>query len=120
MRRASALEHVLLIGGPPGGGKSSVASRLARRHGLRWYSADTRTWEHRDRALAAGSAAAVRWEALSPQERWTLASPQELLELSLHAERGAMVLDDVRALPRSPLVVAEGAPLPASAVSTVR
>ena len=48
------LRHVLWIGGPPGGGKSSVATRIARRYGLRWYGADTRTWRHRDRALRAG------------------------------------------------------------------
>ena len=28
------LRHVLWIGGPPGGGKSSVATRIARRYGL--------------------------------------------------------------------------------------
>ena len=36
--------------------------------------------------------------------------------MSLHRERGAMVVDDLRALPDSPLVVAEGSPLPAWAV----
>ena len=56
-----ALRHVLWIGGPPGGGKSSVATRIARRYGLRWYGADTRTWRHRDRALRAGNEAARRW-----------------------------------------------------------
>jgi hypothetical protein len=82
---------------------------------LRWYSADTRTWEHRDRAIRQGSAAAIRWERLSPAERWAL-SPTEMLELSLHRERGPMVVDDLQALPRSPLVVAEGTTLPAAAV----
>ena len=111
-----ALRHVLWIGGPPGAGKTAVATRIARRHGLRWYGADTRTWEHRDRALRAGSPAARRWEALAPEERWRLAPP-ELLALSLHAERGAMVLDDLRALPTAPLLIAEGSVLPAQAVS---
>jgi hypothetical protein len=112
-----SLTHVLWIGGPPRAGKSSVATSLARRQGLRLYSADTRTWEHRDRALRAGSAAAVRWEAMSPEERWDGLSPEEMLEMSLHRERGRMVIDDLRALPRSPLVVAEGSSLPASALS---
>jgi hypothetical protein len=92
-----------------------VAKRLARRHGLRWYSADARTWEHRDRALRQGGAAAMRWERLSPKERTAL-SPAEMLELSLHRERGPMVVDDLQALPRSPLVIAEGTTLPADAV----
>jgi len=112
------LRHVLWIGGPPGGGKSSVATRIARRYGLRWYGADTRTWQHRDRALRAGNAAACRWEAMTPQQRWVGSTPPELLEGSLHRERGPMVIDDLRALPHSPLVVAEGSTLPAWALSS--
>ena len=42
--------------------------------------------------------------------------PAEMLEQSLHRERGPMVVEDVLALPRSPLVVAEGSTLPATAV----
>lgn len=37
--------------------------------------------------------------------------------MSLHRERGAMVIDDLNALPASPLIVAEGSPLPASALT---
>jgi hypothetical protein len=92
-----------------------VATRIARRHGLRWYNADARTWAHRDRAIREGNAAAIQWEAMSPGERWT-ASPVEMLAMSLHRERGAMVVEDLQALPRSPLVVAEGTTLPAAAV----
>jgi hypothetical protein len=113
-----SLRHVLWIGGPPGAGKSSVTTRLVRRHGLRWYNADTRTWQHRDRALQAGNAAALRWEAMSPQRRWVGPTPRELFDMSLHSERGPMVIDDLRALPESPLVVAEGSAVPASAVSS--
>jgi len=111
------MEHVLWIGGAPGSGKTTIATRLARRHGLRLYSADTRTWVHRDRALATGNAAARRWEAITPAERWELSTPAQMLEMSLHRERGAMVIDDVGALPQSPLVVAEGSPLSASMIS---
>ena len=107
----------LWIGGPPGAGKTSVATRLARRHGLRWYGADTRTWTHRDRALAAGSPAARRFEQLPPAERWSRPSA-ELLELSLHRERLQMVLDDVQALPPAPLVIAEGTTVSPAALAT--
>ncbi len=117
-RKVQPLRHVLWIGGPPGTGKTAVATRIARRHGLRWYGADTRTWEHRDRALGAGNATARRWEAMTPRERWERSTPAQMLELSLHAARGPMVLDDLRALPDSPLVVAEGSTLPTQAVSS--
>ena len=73
MAPMSNLDHVLWIGGHSGAGKSTVGRQLVRRWGLRLYACDTRTWEHRDRAIASGVDAA---------------------------------------LPRSPLVLAEGTLLP--------
>ena len=116
-RAARGLPNVLWIGGPPRSGKSTIARRIARRHGLRWYNADAHTWEHRDRALAAGNEAALRWEAMTPEERWVEATPAEQLELSLHAERGPMIVDDLRRLPASPLTVAEGSTVSPEVVS---
>lgn len=111
------LRHVLWIGGGSRSGKTTIAKRLARRHGLRWYSADAQTWQHRDRAVAAGHLAALRFESLTLDER-AQASPAELLEMGLHSERGPMIVDDLRALPAAPLVVAEGSTVPPFVVST--
>jgi hypothetical protein len=112
------LRHVLWIGGASGAGKTTIARRIARRHGLRWYNADARTWAHRDRAIAAGHPAALRWEAMTPEERRTQATPAEQLEQSLHAARGPMVVDDLRRLPATPLVVAEGTTVSPAVVSS--
>lgn len=113
--RPSVAASTLWIGGPPGAGKSTVAQLITRRHGLRWYNADAHTWEHRARAVAAGHEAAVRWEALSPEERWS-AAPADLLAMSLHRERGAMIVDDLLSLPAAPVTIAEGTPItPAAA-----
>lgn len=111
------LRHALWIGGGSRSGKTTIAKRLARRQGLRWYSADAQTWRHRDRAVAAGHPAALRFESLSLEDRARLA-PAELLELGLHSERGPMIVDDVRELPRAPLVVAEGSTIPPFIVSS--
>lgn len=103
--------NAVWIGGPPGSGKTAVATHLARRHGLRWYNADTRTWGHRDRALRAGHAAAQRWESMTPDKRWVTATPEEIAELTLDRERGRMIAEDVARLPRTPMIVAEVSPL---------
>ena len=114
----ASLRHALWIGGPPGSGKTSIAKRIARRHGLRWYSADAHTWKHRDRALLAGNKAAQRWEEMDPEERWTKPTPEEQLEMALHVERGPMIVDDVRHLPASPLTLVEGSPVSPAVVSS--
>ncbi|MFD8525542.1 hypothetical protein ACFV2D_37010 [Streptomyces capillispiralis] len=104
------LESVMWLGGAPGVGKTTVARLLARRHGLRWYNADAHTWEHRDRAIAAGHPAAIQYEESPIPDRWS-APMEERLAMSLHHERGPMVQDDLRALPASPLTLAEGTPI---------
>lgn len=91
---------MIWIGGPPGSGKTTVASRLARRHGLRLYSSDTRTWIHRELLATRGSAAALAWD---------------LRAIELNRERGPLLVEDVSALPRAPLVVAEGTTVPKGA-----
>lgn len=100
----------LWLGGAPGVGKTTVARELARRHGLRRYHTDTRTWEHRDRAIAAGHPAAIRWEAMTPAERWSAPIP-DLVAMSLHHDRGDMIAADVLALPAEPLTIVEGTPV---------
>lgn len=74
---------------------------------------------HRDRAIAAGVDAAIRFEELAPEERVS-APPAERAAMELRSERAAMVVDDLLALPRSPLVVAEGTVIGASTVDPAR
>ncbi|MCZ4602707.1 hypothetical protein O3S80_02750 [Streptomyces sp. Lzd4kr] len=106
----NSLESVMWLGGSPGVGKTTVARLLARRHGLRCYNADAHTWEHRDRAIAAGHPAAIRYEEMPVSHRWS-APMEDRLAMSLHHVRGPMVQDDLRALPAGPLTIAEGTPI---------
>ena len=49
---------------------------------------------------------------MSVEERRQL-RPDEIFDLWIHWERGPMLVDDVRAMPRSPLIVVEGTTVPA-------
>lgn len=104
------LDHVLWIGGPSASGKTTVARRLASRHGLRWYNSDAMTWNHRDRALHRGCRAARAWETwrATPLDQRQPLSDDDMVAMSLHYERGVMTVEDLQALPKSPLIVAEG------------
>jgi hypothetical protein len=107
-----ALEHVVWLGGPPCSGKTSIARILAGRHDLRAYHSDAHTWEHHDKAVERRYPAAARTESLGPDELW-LAELDALVAQPLEAneERCRLMLEDIEALPPSPLIVAEGTPL---------
>lgn len=71
--------------------------RLAQRWSLRLYSSDNWTWVHRDSAIAAGIEAAIRFEALTPDERVAL-SPEDREAMWLG---GARSIGERRALLRA-------------------
>ena len=104
------LANVLWIAGPAGAGKTTVTRQLARKRGLRWYNYDAQTWQHLDRAVADGVRNAQRFAALTPAQR-KFAPPDEI-----EYDRGPLIIEDLSALPASPLIVADGAP-PAAAVA---
>jgi hypothetical protein len=109
---SGVLAHVLWIGGPPCSGKTTVAGLLAGRHDLRGYNADVHTWEHHDKAVERGYADATYWQTATPDEIW-LADLDTIVAhtLEANAERSRLMLEDLEALPTSPLIVAEGTPL---------
>jgi len=102
------LHHVYWIGGAPGAGKSTIARGLAERYGLRLYATDDVMGEHAARRR--DTPHLDRFLAMTMDERWVERSPAEMLE-TFHWFRGegfGLIVEDLRALPDGPAVVAEG------------
>ena len=121
MRGVDALSHVSWIGGSACAGKTTLARRLAARHGLALYSCDARFEDHRRRADPRRH---PRFHALMdlPPER-LFAPPAEARAeelLGFYREEWEMVLEDLRALPGpTPAVVVEGVGLLPDLVAAV-
>jgi hypothetical protein len=111
--RDEQLARVLWIGGAQWAGKSSVAHELALRHGLVHYAYDyhdARSHAARARAEPQRFPRFAAVLARSADESWVTPSPGALAEdaQAVFVERFEMVLEDLRALPGRPCVVAEG------------
>ena len=105
----SRLRHVYWIGGASGSGKSTIARRLADRHGLRLYR---RTGYGRPCAsmVARGLSEPGQFVKMSMDQRWVDRSPQTMLE-TFHWFRGEgfdLIIEDLLALPPDQGVIAEG------------
>ena len=104
------LEHVRWIGGGSGAGKSTIARRVAARHGLRVYATDDVMADHAARSTPEDCPSLHRFIAMNMDERWVNRSPETMFE-TFHWFRGEgfdMILEDLLRLPRKPGVVAEG------------
>ncbi len=104
------LRHVYWIGGGSGAGKSTIAGRLAGRHGLNVYSTDDAMSDHHGRVAAEDAPLLSRFKAMDMAERWVDRSPQTMLE-SFHWFQGELfdlIVEDLLRLPAEPGVIAEG------------
>jgi 2-phosphoglycerate kinase len=104
------LRHVYWIGGGSGAGKSTIARRLAARHGLRTYATDDVMSDHARRSTAEDCPMLSEFFAMDMDERWVKRSPETMLE-TFHWFRGegfGMIVDDLLRLPTEPGVIVEG------------
>jgi len=101
-----SLAHVLWMGGGPQAGKTTLSRLLAGKYDLRIYNLD----RHGPREYEKPGRAEAAFAALSMDERWALPTVAELVERSIRIweERFARAIDDLRTLPRSRPIVAEG------------
>lgn len=104
------MRHVYWIGGGSGGGKSTVARRLAAEHDLFLYATDDVMPDHADRSRPVDSPMLSEFKAMDMDERWVNRSPDVMLE-TFHWFRGegfGLIVEDLLRLPRNVRVVAEG------------
>jgi cytidylate kinase len=104
------LRQVRWIGGGSGGGKSTIARRLATEHDLHLYATDDVMTDHAARSTAADSPFLHRFMAMDMDERWLDRSPEVMLD-TFHWFRGEgfdLIVDDLLALPADRGVVVEG------------
>ena len=106
----SRLRHVYWIGGASGSGKSTVARRLANKHGLRLYSTDEAMGDHACRWRPEDCPNLAEFVNMGMDQRWVDRSPQTMLE-TFHWFRGegfSLIIEDLLALPSNQGVIAEG------------
>jgi 2-phosphoglycerate kinase len=104
------LRRVYWIGGGTGAGKSTIARRVADRHGLRVYATDDAMADHDGRFTPQEAPLLSRFKAMDMDERWVKRSPQTMLE-SFHWFQGelfGLITEDLLRLPPEPGVIAEG------------
>lgn len=104
------LRHVYWIGGGSGAGKSTIARRIAARHGLRVYATDDVMAEHARRSTHEDSPLLHRFIAMDMDERWVNRHPETMLE-TFHWFRGEgfrLIVEDLLSLPRESGVIVEG------------
>jgi shikimate kinase len=109
-----ALSNVLWVGGSVCAGKSSVATLLAERHGLRVYHFDRQEPFHIYRSVPEHQPHLIAFMAMTMDERWVLRSPDEMARQAIaqwSEDRFPMVVDDLLGLPGTGAIIAEGAGL---------
>lgn len=104
------LRHVYWIGGGSGGGKSTIARRVAAEHGLQLYVTDDVMADHAKRSTSEDCPLLHQFMAMDMDERWVNRSPKEMFE-TFHWFRGegfSMILEDILRLPTEPGVIVDG------------
>lgn len=104
------LGHVCWIGGGSGAGKSTIARRLAARHGLRLYATNDAMPDHARRCAPGDCPLLDTFAAMDMDQRWLNRSPQTMLE-TFHWFQGEgfhLILQDLLRLPAGPGVIVEG------------
>jgi NAD(P)-dependent dehydrogenase (short-subunit alcohol dehydrogenase family) len=104
------MRHVYWIGGGSGAGKSTIARRLAERHGWRLYATDDVMADHARRTTAEEAPFLHAFMAMDMDERWVDRSPRTMLETFpwFRGEAFDLIVEDLARMPTGTPVVVEG------------
>jgi 2-phosphoglycerate kinase len=104
------LRHVYWLGGGSGGGKSTLARRLAAEHGLRLYATDDAMGDHAARLGPKDAPLLEAFKAMDMDERWVNRPAATMLE-TFHWWQGegfGLIVEDLLRLPADQGVIVEG------------
>ncbi|HEU4557643.1 MAG TPA: hypothetical protein VFS20_07325 [Longimicrobium sp.] len=104
------LGHVYWLGGGSGAGKSTIARRVAERHGLHLYATDDVMADHARRSTPDACPLLAEFVAMDMDQRWLNRSPRTMLE-TFHWFQGEgfhFIIEDLLRLPTRPGVIVEG------------
>ena len=118
MRTAAKLDRILWLGGSACAGKTTIATRLARRYGLTAYHLDDRFDDHRRRADEARHPHSRALMNLTPTDLFAPAPEVQARRLcEFYGDEWEMILEDVAAADTSTArLLVEGAGLSPRAV----
>ena len=104
------LQHVYWIGGGSGAGKSTIARRIATKHGLDVYGTDDVMTDHARRSSREDSPFLHRFIAMDMDERWVKRDPSTMVETFpwFRGEAFSLIVEDLLRLPRETRVIVEG------------
>jgi hypothetical protein len=105
------LSHVLWIGGGTDAGKTTVAEAIVERHSLQYYNFDRHERSHIVRRIAAGDYRGRKHPyEMTPDELWVDQHPAQMAGDLIRgwSRRAEIAVDDLLAMPKAPLIVAEG------------
>ena len=109
------LRHVYWIAGGSAAGKSTIASRIAREHGLHVYATDDVMADHGRRSAPEDCPLLHKFMSMKMDDRWLNRSPTTMLE-TFHWFQGegfSLIIEDLLRLPRNSPIIVEGfRPLP--------
>jgi hypothetical protein len=108
------LKHVYWIAGASCAGKSTIARRIAAQQGFRVYATDDVMADHARRSTPEDAPLLHTFMAMDMDERWLNRPPKNLLD-TFHWFQGEgfdLIVEDLRTLPREPIIVEGFRPLP--------